>query len=453
MHPDDLDFDLEHIQAGINKGVSWDIEHRLLLTNGLIKWVRAIGKPILDENGKTKFIIGIVQDISETKLAEETIRRSQKMDALGKLTGGIAHDYNNMLGVILGYVQLLAPEFPEDSKYGRYIKEIDKAAERSRDLTKKLLGFSRFKIDEVESININALLLNIKSLLEKALTPAHQLIFDLAEEELIIETSKGEFGDAVINMAINAKHAMSDGGSFSVETSTFVVDALNGAFLSVDEGVYLQLVVADTGIGMDMATQGKIFDPFFTTKGDTGTGLGLSQVYGLIQRSNGAIKVYSELGEGTKFIIHIPLTQPQIDVSRNSHSEDVVDDKRTKGHSEVILIVDDEVALLRLAGAMLEGNGYQVLTAENGEEALIVLANKKVDLVLSDVLMPKMGGYELLECINKQYPSLPVQLTSGFTDKQKVSDNQFILLKPYTIKTLLSCVNSLLIPSGNDANR
>jgi len=397
---------------------------------------------ISDPKTKERCFVGTCHDLTRLKEQELQLRRSQKMDALGELTGGIAHDYNNMLGVILGYAQILAMKLPEGSDEAAHVRAISQAAERSRDLTKKLLSFSRFQPQEPELINVNELILDLQGLLQKSLTPSHTLRLNLVDEVLSVRVNKGELEDTLLNFAINAKYAMPNGGAFVIESELCVIDAITAAFLSVTEGRYLKLTIVDNGVGMDEATQSKIFDPFFTTKGEDGTGLGLSQVYGFIQRSQGAIKVYSEPGKGTKFDIYIPLVREQVataHIKTNGTKQDILG-----GQCQVILVVDDEPALTQLACDILGAKGYRVISAENGEEALQILAKEKVDLVLSDILMPKMDGYELLEAIDKLYPGLPVQLTSGFAEPHKHEEGLSILLKPYEVNTLLACVHDLL---------
>ena len=391
-----------------------------------------------------KCFIGTCKDITKSKQQEEQLRRSQKMEALGKLTGGIAHDYNNMLGVILGYTELLTDELRSQPAIMGFINEIQRAAERGVKLTSKLLSFSRQKQSNSERVEINSILLHEQHMLEKTLTVRIKLVLELEDELWPIRVDSGDLEDCILNLCINAMHAMEDKGQLTIKTQNYTAQQ-SDSWLKIKTGDYVILSIIDTGYGMDEETIEKIFDPFYSTKGEQGTGLGLSQVYGFIERSNATIKVYSEPGHGTRFSIYFPRLLKNIDLG---DSEKIKQDIKYEGN-ETILTVDDEPALLNLSASILEQQGYKVLKAENALQALKVLESESVDLILSDIIMPEMDGYQLAEIVQEKYPEIKIQLTSGFSDDRHLimldqNLHHNLIHKPYNSNTLLKKIRELL---------
>lgn len=410
--------------------------------------------PLLDEEGNITRFIGITQDITQRHLTEESLRRSQKMDALGKLTGGIAHDFNNMLGIVLGYTELLKEALDQNNisaetqqRLKNYINEIKRTGERGANLTKKLLSFSKLQPSSVEIISINELLLEQRQVLEKTLTARIKLILKLAEEIWPVQLDANDLEDAILNMCINAMHAIDGNGELTIRTSNKKIDGITAKSLQIESGDYVLLDITDTGCGMDNKTKERIFEPFYTTKKQMGTGLGLAQVYGFVERSGGTIKVYSEKGYGTQFVMYFPrYAQQQTDDNSVDESQSPIIDYA--GH-ETILVVDDEPALLDLTTELLSQHGYRIIKAENGQQALHILESNPVDLLLTDVIMPEMDGYQLAEFVTENYPSVKIQLASGFTDNrhQRMTDDSLtrhILRKPYASEALLKRVRELL---------
>lgn len=264
-----------------------------------------------NEKGMRRFI-GSCQDLTFIKQQEEQLRHAQKMDALDQLIGGIAHDYNNMLAVILGYAELLEEGLSTQLELARYVHEILHAGERGTKLTGKILAFSRQAVLDASVLDINALLRGQRLMLEKTLTVRITLVFDLAEQLWPVWLDKGELEDAIVNMSINAMHAMDGSGHLTIRTRNEPLSVLDAQTLPLDAGDYVLLSITDTGCGMDDKTKEKIFDPFFSTKGDKGTGLGLSQVYGFMQRSGGAIQVYSKSGQGSRFALYFPRSRQSV---------------------------------------------------------------------------------------------------------------------------------------------
>ncbi len=420
-----------------NWGVHKKGHHICLRTNGV---------PVFDANGQLTGYRGVDKDVTAQKEMNDLLMRTQKMDALGKLTGGIAHDFNNMLGVIIGYAELLQNNLSVDDKSNKYVHQIYNAADRAKKLTAKLLAFSRKESFNATETDINQLLREDQHMLEKTLTARIRLRYELEVDLWPVCLDRSTLQDAILNISINAMHAITDNGRFTIATQNISLDAEDVSQLDIKPGEYVALSFTDTGAGMDEATRLKVFDPFFTTKGESGIGLGLSQVYGFVQQSGGAIHVSSQPGKGTKIVVYLPhcfssaVGDPVLKTADSSwdYSGD-----------ETILVVDDEEALCGLAEEILIKHGYKVLCAENGKQALEILETESVDLLFSDVIMPGMDGYELASRVKKNYPDIIIQMASGFSNKRHESEfneklHQQRLLKPYRSKMLLRRIRELL---------
>ncbi|MBV1878483.1 MAG: PAS domain S-box protein [Pseudomonadales bacterium] len=397
------------------------------------------------EDGRRRFV-ATFHDLSSEKKTEEQLRRSQKMDALGKLTGGIAHDYNNMLSMVLGFTELLEEDLRSDATLGGYVEHIRHAGQRGVKLTQKLLAFSKSKPVEAAAVNVNVILRDQRHMVEKVLTARIEIKMDLGVDLWQVFIDAGDFEDAVMNLCLNAMYATSGNGSLAVKTSNQILSMTEAQLVDLAVGgEYVRLEVTDTGVGMDDETLGHIFEPFFTTKGEQGTGMGLSQVYGFVKRSDGAIHVRSKLNHGSTFILYFPRyganaepAQKPVQVARSSFTG-----------NETILVVDDEPGLLSLAMDVLGRQGYKVLCASNGADALGVLALNKVDLLLSDVIMPGMDGHQLAAKVSADYPDIKIQLISGFDaaksgEQQSARSSYSVLAKPYSMQELLARVRRLL---------
>ena len=404
--------------------------------------------PLFNDKGKVYAVCGISSDITHHKKREEQLRQSQKMDALGKLTGGVAHDFNNILGIILGYADLMEIGLDGQPELTDYAQKIYSAGERGTKITHKLLAFSRQKSLDIERLDLNQLLQNEQHILEKALTVRIKLVLQLADDLWSVRLDKGEIEDAVLNMAINAMHAMEKGGTLTVRTANEHLDEEDARHLGVNSGDYVLFSISDTGCGMDHATKEKIFEPFFSTKGESGTGLGLSQVYGFIERSGGTIQVYSELGHGARFVLYIPRANGS-DSDDKSESANNNENLMGLNGKETILVVDDEPALVEINSKILSSHGYNILTAGSGKQALALLEHEAINLMLSDVIMPEMDGYQLAAIVQEKYPSVKIQMVSGFSDDRSIdmADNELhenLLNKPVISQTLLQRIRKLL---------
>lgn len=394
---------------------------------------------------KLKHFIMLSRNITARINTEHQLRRSQKMDALGKLTGGIAHDFNNMLGVILGYSELMEMSI-KDEKHSRYTREIIQAANRAKTLTSKLLAFAKKLPSDAQATNMNNILKRDKNMLETTLTAKINLILKLDNKLWKVFVAPELLADAVLNLSINSMHAMPAGGDLILETHNLHIEEALAYSLSLEPGDYVQLTVTDTGCGMDNHVKEHIFEPFYSTKGESGTGLGLSQVYGFTQQSKSQIIIDSIIDQGTSISIYFPrytaaetLTQSDIN---STH-------QKTASNNESILVVDDEEALRSLASDILGTQGYTVLCAESGVAALDILQQNKIDLMMTDVIMPDMDGYQLSHEVKQQFPQMKILVSSGYSDElqlahkdQDLEEKQ--LNKPYKSSELISKVRELL---------
>jgi signal transduction histidine kinase/CheY-like chemotaxis protein len=446
IHPNDLTIVQEAHSKSMKEQIPYDVIHRLITKDEKVKTVHVYSQTVFDDEGLPITTIGTMQDITEQTTKDEQLRRSQKMDAIGKLTGGIAHDFNNMLGVILGFSELLQTTQNQTEKGKQYLAEIINASNRAGKLTSKLLSFSSKDNTDAINIDLNTVLNEEQIMLEKTLTVRINLILELAEDLWEINLDKNELEDALINMSINAMHAMPSGGKLTLSTQNSTLCEIDVSALDIPAGDYVLLSVTDTGTGMSQETKQKIFEPFFTTKDDKGTGLGMSQVYGFVKRSHGAIHIYSDIGHGTRITLYFPRhISNKTEITTVKENENNIDLTGTS----TILVVDDEMALRELTREILSSKGYRILTAENGVQALKILETEDVNLVFSDVIMPGMDGYELSNKIRELYPNIKIQMASGFSD---INDPAILeselhvnrLQKPYGSQTLLKKIKLLL---------
>jgi len=394
----------------------------------------------------TRRFLGSCQDITLYKQQEEQLRRSQKMDALGNLTGGIAHDYNNVLGVILGYSQLLQAALADQPEMKKFADHITNASDRGRKLTSKLLAFTRKKEPEASPLNVNDVIFAQKELLEKTLTPRIPLVLELDQETWPVFLDSADLEDAILNLTINAMHAMDqgEGAQLTISSRNISISQRESLNSILKAGDYVLLSIADTGAGMDLETQRKIFDPFFTTKGDDGVGLGLSMVYAFIKRSSGDIEVMSSPGKGSRFDIYFPrYIEEKISVS-----DKVGETTGSFYGEESILIVDDEPALAEMLKESLSREGYKVVCANSAADAFEILKKQNINLLISDVLMPDMDGFQLVKEVEKLYPDIKFQIISGYADSRIYEADveqmkQHLLYKPFPTEMLLKRIRDM----------
>ncbi len=455
VHPEDLESLEDDLKTAVEGGKELDTEYRIKNVEGQTLWIAAKGSVVRNEEGEVKRMIGVTIDVTARKIAEESLkateeklRQAQKLESIGRLAGGIAHDFNNMLTAINGYSDLTLRRMSEDDPLRSFIEEIKKSGERSASLTHQLLAFSRRQILQSKVLNINQIISDTTGLLQRLIGEDVRLVEKLGSDIGQVEADPGQITQVIMNLAVNARDAMPKGGILKIETESVYLD---GKYIKenpwVKEGHYVLLKVSDTGIGIDKETLDNIFEPFFTTKEvGTGTGLGLATVYGIIKQSGGYINVHSSVNIGTTFEIFLPGINEQI-----LPVEKIDQSKTLLIGNEKILVVEDEEVVRKLTCEILESYGYKIIAAENGREALQICGEKnyKFDLLLTDVVMPKMGGHELAEQLSKKYPQLRILFTSGYTEDAKIqyemneSPAEFIH-KPFTPNALASKVREIL---------
>lgn len=399
------------------------------------------------EVGGVPCMLAITQDVTEAHRLENQLRQAQRMGAVGRLAGGVAHDFNNILTVIIGYSELAAFRLGTGHGVSKHLREIKAAAERAASLTRQLLAFSRQQVLYPRILDLNGVVNNVMRMLQRLIGEDITLSF-AAGKVGNIKADLGQIEQILMNLVVNARDAMPHGGAISIETSSVnLEDGYVDSHLSVRPGRYVMLSISDTGCGMDEKTVAQIFEPFFTTKGPgQGTGLGLSTVYGIVKQSEGYIWVYSEPGRGTTFKVYFPEqieSQPK-PVAATPQIDLVVG-------TETVLVVEDDDAMRKLIAALLDGSGYKVLQAANGEAALQVANESKqpIDLILTDMLMPGMSGIELSTKLRELRPGLKVLLMSGYAGdliaRYRVAESEIMLIeKPFTRHNLLAKIRTAL---------
>jgi PAS domain S-box-containing protein len=388
-----------------------------------------------------------VEDITEQRSLQKQFEHAQKMEAVGRLAGGVAHDFNNLLMVISGYVQLMQ-DFPADNiKVSHYLTQIREASSRAASITRQLLVFSRKQMLEPTILDLNYVIKDLGKMLPRLLGEDVEIVSNLDPHLGTLRADRGQLEQVIMNLAVNARDAMPKGGRLTIETSNIALDAVyhQRREVSVPPGRYVLLAVSDTGVGMDTETQLRIFEPFFSTKGEGGgTGLGLATVHGIVKQNHGFIWVYSELGKGSTFKIYLPRLDSAV-TEPSSRPLQV-----TSGGTETILLVEDETVLRNMSRVYLESKGYTVLDASNANEALGLCRNyqKPIHVLITDMVMPGLGGSELAKSVLELRPGLAVVLMSGYTDRALDSEAAGIeaqfLQKPFSLDALGRTVRFLL---------
>jgi PAS domain S-box-containing protein len=423
-----------------------DVEVEWKRRDGAFITVRCSGWPVEDETSTDMEVFA--EDVTERRGLEQQLRMAQKMEAVGRLSGGIAHDFNNLLGVIIGYLQLMKRTLAPGQPSFEYAEEIEKAGKRAVALTRQLLAFSRQQVLEPEILNLNTLVSEMQKMLPQLIGEDIQVNLILDPTIGQVKADPGQIEQVVMNLTVNARDAMPDGGQLTIQTANAELDStFEREHPGSIGGHYVMLSVKDTGTGMDPQTQTQIFEPFFTTKGrDKGTGLGLATVYGVVKQSNGYIAVDSEIGNGALFKIYLP----RIEEPMATRAEIIQAPLSVHG-SETVLVVEDAEPLRMLARIFLKENGYSVLTAADGSEAQQVAAQAlgPIHLLLTDVVMPGINGRVLAERLAPFHPTMKVLYMSGYTDSfiaghGVLADGVHLIHKPFTEETLLRKIRELL---------
>ena len=455
LHPAEREAVIAHLRGVLLERRRFERECRIVrASDGVERWVLALGEVEYASDGSPLRMVGTVQDVTERKTEEATrarleddLRQSQKMEAVGRLAGGVAHDFNNLLTVIINTADLALASRHEGDPLAADLREVLGAAERAAALTKRLLTFSRRQVVKEDVVRLSRLVENLRPMLARIL--GDDLVLNVVGAESLgcVRADVGQLEQVVMNLAINARDAMPSGGTLTFETRRVDVDeAYLERHASARPGPHVMLRVSDTGTGMDEATRARVFEPFFTTKElGKGTGLGLATVYGIVERSGGSVEVQSELGRGTTFTIWLPLASDEPTAEAPAPARKVV------SGNETVLLVEDEPAVLRAAARIMRLAGYSVLTATGGVEALQLLARRedRVDVMLTDVMMPGMGGRELASKVRELRPEVKVLFTSGLTDDAALLSGAqggatHFLSKPYQAAELTGVVRAVL---------
>ena len=430
VFPDDRQFVSESVARAIREGGALDYEFRIVLPDGRVRWIADQGRVERDREGRPRFLTGVCMDVTDRRGAEERLRQSHRMESVGRLAGGVAHETNNQMSVVIGAADFILrrPDVPDAVRVD--VEHIRKAAERTSSITAQLLAFSRRQILQPVVLDLPSLVARWESVLRRVMGEDCAVIVRAREGVAPVRADPGQLEQALLNLALNARDAMPRGGTLSVEVFSAVLSdeyVARRPGVSVRSGRYVVLAVSDTGHGMDAKTLSHAFEPFFTTKGvGHGTGLGLSTVYGIVKQSDGYVWPYSEPGQGTTFKLYLPAVD-QAAPSPGLAAPPIV----IPGRSEVVLVVEDDEGVRWMTRRILVDAGYQVLEAPDGKSALELLGRDgaAVQLVVTDVVMPGMDGRALADELARLRPGLPVLFTSGYTDGEIVRRG---LLEPGT---------------------
>jgi PAS domain S-box-containing protein len=448
IHPEDLEPHVKAIMQAMENKEAYELEYRVRSSKGQYLMMHEQGRLVLDEDGNVSKMIGFITDVSERRMLERQLRQAQKMEAVGRLAGGVAHDFNNLLTIIMGYSQILTQELAAGSKLYDATTQIGSAANRAAALTRQLLAFSRQQVLSPRIIDLNTVILNLDSMLRRLIGEDIEVLTVRACDLGSVKADPGQIEQVLINLALNARDAMPNGGKLTLETSNVELDdAYAREHQSAEPGRYVMLAVSDTGVGMSPEIQAHIFEPFYTTKETgKGTGLGLSTVYGIVKQSGGNIWVYSEPGRGTTFKVYLPrMDQPAEKLGPENGSHQV------QHSSETILLVEDDSQLRQLTSAILSHCGYRVLAAGSADEALALCKanHREIELLITDVVMPGMNGRQLAEQVARISPQVKVLYISGYTSNAIVHHGVldaglWFLPKPFSLSALVAKVREVL---------
>jgi PAS domain S-box-containing protein len=449
IHPDDRESMLETLGKAMKSGADFTMHHRSIWPDGTVRWLTGAGRIHLGDQGEAVRGVGISLDVTDQHLLEEQLRQAQKLEAIGQLAGGVAHDFNNVLTAILGFSELILSGLSADDPLKTDVLEIKRAGERAAGLTRQLLAFSRKQILQPKVLNLNAIINGTEPMLRRLILEHVDLKVSLAPDVGLIKMDPTQLEQILVNLVVNAVDAMPRGGKLTIETGNVTLDEhYQQRHLPVTPGDYVMLAVSDTGVGMDAATIRHIFEPFVTTKGvGKGTGLGLATVYGIVKQSGGDIWVDSERGHGSTFKICLPQETSGVAAG----IERFTDTGEMPRGSETILVVEDDDAVRLLARVTLERAGYRVLHASNPKEAMLLVnaSAAPIHLLLSDVIMPESAGTPLYDQLTKMYRGMRILYMSGYADEAILRHGVLVegtpfLQKPFTPLALARKIRDVL---------
>lgn len=448
VYPEDRELLVKLFNRTAEGGADYDIEFRIAWPDKTIRWVGSQGRIFFDETSRPVQLIGVVIDLTRHKQLEEEMLQLQKMETIGMLAGGIAHDFNNLLMGILGFSSLVREALPADDPSREEIEEVLKIVDQGTVLTNRLLAFGRRQIIQPRLLDLSAVIADMDKMLRRLIGDNIEISTLFGTGGICVKTDPGQIEQVIVNLAINARDAMPEGGKLTIEAASVELDEIYARqHPDVIPGAYIRLTVSDTGCGMDQETQSHIFEPFFSTKEpDKGTGLGLSTVYGIVKQNNGRIEVSSEPGQGTTFTLYLPQVEEAV--------EEIIEEQHPTAllrGSETILLVDDDELVRNPIHRMLSQDGYTLLEAGSGEEALQVCAQYQdpIDLLVTDVMMPRMNGPELAEQLKILRPNVKVLYISGHPERAgeliaRMESDAPLLPKPFAFESLLDNVRKVL---------
>jgi PAS domain S-box-containing protein len=423
-------------------------EYRLKRKDGQVIWVSDTAV-VVPGSESHPLMEGIIVDITERRLLENQLQQARRMEAVGRLAGGVAHDFNNLLTIIKGYVELALKRCAEQPELRGNIQRIEDAAERAVTLVRQLLAFSRKQVLKPKVLDLNSIVLNMDKLVRRLMSERIEMKTQIDKNIGAVKADPGQIEQVILNLIVNARDAMPNGGKLLIETGNIELDSTFGHDqASIKPGPYVMLSVTDTGIGMSAETLAHIFEPFYTTKeSGRGTGLGLSTVYGIVKQSGGHVSVYSELGKGTTFKVYLPRVDDPVQAPATVEAPG----SASAEGAETILLVEDEPAVRELARMVLSERGFSVIEAQSPEDA-VRLAGKhgvEIHLLLTDVVMPGMSGHDLAKQLTARHPNLRVLYMSGYThnmiaENGTLEEGLSFLQKPFTPQVLTQKVREVL---------
>ena len=453
VHPQDREFVRESVRRVLQDSGDLNYEFRVVLPDGRVRWISDQGEVRRDDQGRPIHLTGVCTDVTDRRMAEERLRQAHRMESVGRLAGGVAHEANNQMSVVLGAAHFILKRHDVPEAVRADAEFIQKAAERTAAVTAQLLAFSRRQILKPEVLDLNALVTRWEPVLRRIMGEDCGVILRLSPVIGPVRADPGQLEQVLLNLALNARDAMPRGGTITLETFQTEVNETYARVKSgtaVRPGKYVVLALSDTGHGMDKETMNHVFEPFFTTKGvGQGTGLGLSTVYGIVKQSDGYVWAYSEPGQGTTFKIYLPLRREAVTTAAETQPPVAA---RT---GEKILVVENEAAVRFMIRRTLQDAGYTVFDAGSAGEALDLVSRggDTIDLLLTDVVMPGDSGRELADEVVKRVPGLPVLFTSGYTDGEierrgLLKPGAAFIQKPLTPAALVRAVRERLEMTG-----
>ena len=452
VHPDDQRMVTEVYDAELTSPTGRDMQllYRIVRPDGKIRWIHDRMVIHRSDTGDIDNLSGITEDITEARELEDQLRQAQKMEAVGRLAGGVAHDFNNVMTVILGYSAVLLQELSQNSSARYFVQEIQRAGERCAALTGQLLAFSRKQMLHPVSLDLHRVIRDLMALLKSLIGEHVTIVLQLDPSPRWVKADAVQLEQVLLNLAVNARDAMPHGGTLTIDTSQVFPENVWGPNHDARTSrTYVRLRVHDTGTGIDAATKAKIFEPFFTTKPPgRGTGLGLSTVYGIVHQSGGSISVESSVGHGTTMTVFLPeVVPPHVTLPAAASTPD------SKQATEIILLVEDEPSVRLLTQHILRTHGYTVHEAEDGFQALDLIRRNSlhVDLLITDLVMPGMNGKELATRLRSHFADLKVLYMSGYSDNPPVTGDESqgqttFLQKPFSPEDLIRLVREMLQP-------